>query len=438
MGFKQMVEEARQNNEMPDSDELSQEQAWRLANRVIASEPDQSLRKRYRQNYRTLRKSLESELLDIVGDLDNIPLQTKNNISAFVDGVLDRLKSQQLYHLLENHTLVGVGGRFSSGKSSFLNAMFMSGSTLTLPEAQDATTSVPTFIIHGRTEESKAHLCNHLGSQINLKAQELTAISHSFNTRFGLSLSSFISFIDITSNQVPPNVIMLDTPGYSKADSDQLEAYSDFEKAYEQLRSVDYLIWAFDISNGTITDEDFKFIKEIAPRKQILILACKSDLKTESERNQIIDQARQDANERLSEFGCTIFDVVPFSARDPEQNGNSVERINTFLNIAQQDQLSRTSLVSRLQEQFKELDQLLVTEMQRCLNERNSIEKNMRETNKIFSLKLLVEIYRLRNEKQRHIFSKQNTIKYERSIKNLRAVINPSYKQPAHKPKAHS
>ena len=70
-------------------------------------------------------------------------------------------------------TLVGIGGSFSAGKSSFLNAIFNSEDNI-LPVETRPTTSIPTFVI--QSDEEKIFTFNKDGS----KSKETTYTGHKY------------------------------------------------------------------------------------------------------------------------------------------------------------------------------------------------------------------------------------------------------------------
>lgn len=421
-----MVEESQANPE-PLSSELNEKQAINLLQRVIASEPLNKTQQKHNQQLVSLEKALNSDLQKSL-DLLQCNYQEKLQVDSFIQSLLYRLNSRALYSLIEGKTLIGVGGRFSSGKSSFLNALFMQNSELQLPESQDTTTSVPTFLINSNnsnknTPEISAQLCNHYGEPIELTSLELNAISHSFKNRFGLGLSDFVSFINISTPIIPPYVAMLDTPGYSKDDGNQMAQFSDFSKAYEQLKSVDYLIWVFDIANGTITDEDFKFIRQIKPQQQILIIANKSDLKSETDRNAIIQQAKLDATQRLAEFGCELFDIVPFSSRNLESQKDSIATIQNFLEAAKLNKDSRESLLDQLEEQYQQVIQLIEVDLKDREQAFNCLMKEVKRSNQLFSLQNLSSLLRNRSSIYYDLRMQLHQLKHSKAQSLLKAII---------------
>ncbi|MBR0280228.1 MAG: dynamin family protein, partial [Oscillibacter sp.] len=76
----------------------------------------------------------------------------------------ERFRDFILYDKLIGKNVVALGGGFSSGKSSFLNALM--GGRKILPEDLDPSTAVPTYIVRGK--EHEAHGLNVFDAQVTL------------------------------------------------------------------------------------------------------------------------------------------------------------------------------------------------------------------------------------------------------------------------------
>ena len=90
----------------------------------------------------------------------------------------DRFRDFILYEKLIGKNVVALGGGFSSGKSSFLNALM--GGRKILPEDLDPSTAVPTYIVRGK--EHEAHGLNVFDAQVtlNIRRGDLRHIAHGF------------------------------------------------------------------------------------------------------------------------------------------------------------------------------------------------------------------------------------------------------------------
>ena len=95
----------------------------------------------------------------------------------------EKLKDFLLYKPLLEKTIVALGGGFSSGKSSFLNAMMKrvlgeDYNVSILPEDIDPSTSVPTYLVQG--EEPRLSGVNIFDCRFEMPAGDIRSISHGF------------------------------------------------------------------------------------------------------------------------------------------------------------------------------------------------------------------------------------------------------------------
>ena len=70
--------------------------------------------------------------------------------SGFIKAA-DKLKEIRRYTILEDKTIIGIGGHFSAGKSKFIKSIAGIGDLL--PEATTPSTSIPTYIIKGKSDK---------------------------------------------------------------------------------------------------------------------------------------------------------------------------------------------------------------------------------------------------------------------------------------------
>ena len=226
----------------------------------------------------------------------------------------DRLGKQKK---VSNKAVVGFGGQFSAGKSAFINAI--SGIENVLPEAQNPTTSIPTYIILGNSDENLYSASTVQGVEVPLDKEQMEAITHEFHDEYGIGFSSFIENITVEAKnyKLPANIALLDTPGYSKYDnkSDSKQTFSDKEKSTQQLKTADYLIWLVDIENGVIKTNDIKFIENLDISNEILVVLNKADKKTSEEIEKIVEYCKN----TLDEQGIEYFGVAAYSSRNRQE-----------------------------------------------------------------------------------------------------------------------
>lgn len=225
-----------------------------------------------------LKGMIEKQFLNVIS---NIEFPNKASLQQKLEILSDKLVEEKRYSILNKRVVIGLGGKFSSGKSKFINSILHAGEEL-LPEDQNPTTSIPTYIVQGKLEEINAYTNN--GEKIVLDKEALQALTHHFYRKYNIGFSSFIHSLVVTEPDMPySNIAFLDTPGYNKADNIEdinlKKGESDECKAYEQLRKVDFLIWLMDIENGVIQQNDIEFIKSLNLNTPILIVINKIDKK---------------------------------------------------------------------------------------------------------------------------------------------------------------
>ena len=221
-----------------------------------------------------LKGMIEKQFLNVIS---NIEFPNKASLQQKLEILSDKLVEEKRYSILNNRVVIGLGGKFSSGKSKFINSILHAGEEL-LPEDQNPTTSIPTYIVQGKVEEINAYTNN--GEKILLDKEALQALTHHFYRKYNIGFSSFIHSLVVSEPDMPySNIAFLDTPGYNKADNIEdiklKKGESDECKAYEQLRKVDFLIWLMDIENGVIQQNDIEFIKSLNLNTPILIVILK-------------------------------------------------------------------------------------------------------------------------------------------------------------------
>lgn len=222
----------------------------------------------------------------------------------------ERFKEFILYEKLIGKNVVALGGGFSSGKSSFLNCLL---DQKVLPANINPSTSVPAYLVHGETPS--VYGINEFGSRVDMELDEVKAISHGFGKTEGESeatLGHILKSIFISSpGQRFENIALLDTPGYSKAESSDYSAKTDEKIARAQLNSSNYILWFVQADAGTITEEDIKFINSLNKDIPRLIIVNKADKRPPEEIAAVVAKIK----EVLDIKGFPYVDVLTFSRK---------------------------------------------------------------------------------------------------------------------------
>lgn len=360
-----------------------------------------------RKNYFLLDEILDKKILSIISNLN---LNNELELQARLNLLSDRLQYPAKYRIIGNKSVIGLGGKFSAGKSMFINSIIHNDK---LPVDQAPSTSVPTYIINNCKDNIFAYTNKGVG--VELDADALKAISHGFQRKYGLGLAQYISFISISVSDFWNNIALLDTPGYNKADTNVMQAYTDSEKAYSQLKTIDYLIWLVDVQNGTLTDDDVNFIKKINLNTKILIVLNKCDLRPESDCDIVLEEIKL----VCESSGILVFDIVKYSSMYPESM-NGIDKINAFINYAQKREskvedieLSIGNVLDGLHKEINKKIKVLQTT-------RNEIGEAIFKSQAILELKALISMYgNLNSEVTRLTKASKELSKYEENIKYL-------------------
>jgi GTP-binding protein EngB required for normal cell division len=221
-----------------------------------------------------------------------------------------------LYDKLIGKNIIALGGGFSSGKSSFLNALM---GKQVLPADVDPSTSVPTYIVHGEGHEVLG--INVFDAKVQMQPKDIIKIAHGFGE---LEDDDDEKITDaVTLGHVLENIFFstplhkydkiafLDTPGYSKPDSEKYSAKTDEQIARGQLNSSNYILWFVQADAGTITEEDIKFIKTLREDIPKLIIVNKADKKNVADLKNIIAKIRS----TLDLKGIRYLDVFAFTSQ---------------------------------------------------------------------------------------------------------------------------
>ena len=363
------------------------------------------------KDFKNKIKKLDELNTSLLSAFRTVKLDNEAQLQIKLLQLSSKFKEEQKYKAIENKPIIGIGGKFSSGKSKFINSILNSGEEL-LPEDQMPTTSIPTYIMYGEREEISAYISEN--KKVDLDNDALHSLTHKFYEKYKIGFSAFINCLIIYEPKLPyKDVVFLDTPGYSKADfgnkDNKQEDFSDENKAYLQLRAADYLIWLVDIENGVLSETDISFITKVGLNTPVLIVVNKSDKKLDKDIEAVtksIEQAALDA-------GLNVFAVTAYSSR------NNVEwqergKISEFLNMIGNKKSCRKDAYNQILEIGSSAVQYVEEKIEISVSERNFLSEDIME------IKSLIEIYGKSMEEIRSM--RKSIKKYENVIKGLKDI----------------
>lgn len=264
-------------------------------------------------------KANDSEYVKLVWELKSLIEQ--NLVQLALDGCppnfpeilkmfqleLDRFEAFCVFPYLAQKNVIGVGGAFSAGKSSFLNTLL---GRKKLVVQVDPTTSVPTYLMSGDQEKSTA--INIFNREINLSEEDFLSFTHEEYEQFGSEVSGLLKSVVIQDISFKwNNLALLDTPGYTNTDEQFSSERTDAKVAFSQLNTAHFIIWVVSATNGTISDEDLNFLSELNPSIPKLIILSRADLKPKED----LASIKKLILELTQKRGIEVLDVIFSSAR---------------------------------------------------------------------------------------------------------------------------
>ena len=275
------LERNRKDLEASELERVSLNERLSFIGSVIESEPEPS------SGLETFRKLLEQDYQDYA------------NQNAFLASEARAMKTlQQIEVQIEQlardpqilaKSIIAVGGAFSSGKSSFLNSFF-SQNKVKLPVGMDQTTAISSYVLAGERSEITGY--SYRGARVAVPEKIFSLFTYRKKDQFRFNMKRIISDIVFKTEFVRPyeNICFVDTPGYNPGSSSEL----DKNTAVTAISGAQGLLWCFDVSGGTVHDDDFRILQDIIeanPDIRIYIVANRADLKSPDENEEILDQA---------------------------------------------------------------------------------------------------------------------------------------------------
>ena len=227
--------------------------------------------------------------------IENYKAFLKKNDIYFSYDVEDRLKS--LSRRASEPMKLAVSGLFSSGKSTFLNAML---SDDILPSGFSPITSKITYLRYGN--EPRLEITYRDGRE------EFAAIEN-IEKYVSQQSENIIKNIDLITLYFPAEIlkkiIFVDTPGFNSPNK------MDDNTTDEIMKHVDGIIWLTMISNaGKKSEIEIleKYFRQYS-QKSICIVNHKDEIDDDDEVNEFIIELKEDTN-----FSKYFSDIIPISA----------------------------------------------------------------------------------------------------------------------------
>ncbi len=217
---------------------------------------------------------------------------------------------------------LAVSGLFSSGKSTFLNAML---SDDILPSGNLPITSKITYLRYGK--ESQLEITYTDGRE------EFAAVDNiaKYVSQQSAQQIKNIEYITLYyPKDILKNIVFVDTPGFNSPNK------MDDKTTEDIMENVDGIIWLTMISNaGKKSEIDIleKYFKQYS-QKSICIVNHKDEIDDDDEVEEFIEELKEDNN-----FSKYFADIIPISAlqalesRKKDQDESMLKLVRDFSNL---------------------------------------------------------------------------------------------------------
>lgn len=246
-------------------------------------------------HYRELEALLTNEYRDFASR-ENYPEEA----DAYIDlqKIFSRLDELRMAPRLADKNICAVAGGFSSGKSSFLNKLI--GKDI-LPTNIDATTAIPTYMLHVEGATRVAAF-NRQGGEVSIDTDTFKEMTHDFKKLYNVDIQNFLHRISIYTQALSSwrNVAFLDTPGYSNP--------GDEGVALANVLKSEFLIWIVDSERGTLPQHDIHFIRKFVEGRpsetdeRAYLVFNKGEGRDQKDRQAILQVAEKSARENEIPF----------------------------------------------------------------------------------------------------------------------------------------
>lgn len=280
---------------------------------------------------------------------------------------------------------LAVSGLFSSGKSTFLNAML---SDDILPSGNNPVTSKITYLRYGKEPQLKL--------TYNDGREEMATVDNIAKYASQQSANQIKSIDHITlyyPKNVLKKIIFVDTPGFNSPNK------MDDETTENILKKVDGIMWLTMISNaGKKSEIDVleKYFKEYS-QKSICIVNHKDEIDDDDEVEEFIGELSSDKN-----FSKYFSKIVPISAkqalnsRKKEKKQESFKEILHFTNDVEQKLIDGIDKSDKLDQTIEELH----GDIGRFLDRLRSIDKqDMSQNDQLYSESNIRQVFEYINKK---------------------------------------
>lgn len=248
------------------------------------------------------------------------------------------------FPMLSTKNIVAVAGKFSSGKSKFLNTTIHGGG-IQLSVGVKSTTAIPTFVLFDETAKITAYTPD--GRQGEVPVELFNKIDHGFIEEIGFNLKTIMPYVTVFSAFCEKlsdlnNLCFIDTPGYDAVNDE------DKETTFDVLQFTSSVVWFVAINNGTLNKNDVDFLQSLnnkGKKKKLYVVVSKADLQKSSIQT-VINRIKSD----LEDNDIPFVGISAFSSNENKEYKDEEMQTSIYDFLIQQNEN-----VVDTAERFKEL-----------------------------------------------------------------------------------
>ena len=221
---------------------------------------------------------------------------------------------------LKHKKIIAVAGRFSAGKSSFLNAVI---GDLNLPVSNEASTAIPTYItffddLHQENWDNSDYMLVNSSTDGHKKMpiERLEYFKKDTLKDFPIPISQIIRHFVISKwDNILMNKVIIDTPGIDPADKKGFDFDDQITK--NSIELADIIFWLMDVNDGDLGAQSLEYIKKnIKPHQELIVIVNKTDTKPPSE----IKEVKEKVIDTLNKNKIKYRSVITFSKKEKKHH----------------------------------------------------------------------------------------------------------------------
>lgn len=224
-------------------------------------------------------------LENVDNNLQALPKEILNNLSSFLRDQLDNCLKKAANNIdMNTKVRIALTGAFSSGKSSFINALFDRDLAAV---NTNPTTRCRTDYVYGekfKISDKKSGV-------------ELTLDQYFQNSTIEHALGESHYIVELPDHRLK-DIVLMDTPGFDPPKSESTNNFlQDVEISKRAAEDADIVFFLFEADNGTLRKDVLEYLKELNQRTaeesenplRIILIMNKADMKSENALNRIRD-----------------------------------------------------------------------------------------------------------------------------------------------------